>query len=77
MTDKPIEQVLKENTSRLMDLPGVVGTAQGLCGNDPCIKVYVAQMTDELGQKLPKQVEGYKVDVEVTGQFKALPKKKH
>lgn len=76
MGEKTIEQVLKSHTDQLMTLPGVVGTAQGLCGNTPCIKIYVAQMTEELKEKLPKKLEGYKVDVDVTGEFKALPKNK-
>lgn len=76
MPVKPIEQVLKEHTEQLMSLPGVVGTAQGLCGNSPCIKIYVAQMTEALKKKLPKKLEGYQVDVDVTGELKALPKNK-
>lgn len=77
MTNKTIDQVLKENTDQLMALPGVVGTAHGLCGKKPCIKVYVAQMTDELKSKLPSNLEGYKVDPQVTGGFKALSKDKN
>ena len=77
MVEKPIEQVLKEHTDQLMALPGVVGTAQGLCGKHPCIKLYVAEMTDELKQKIPSNLEGYKVDVQITGEIKALPKKKN
>lgn len=75
MAEKPIEQVLKEHTEQLMALPGVVGTAQGLCGNNPCIKIYVAQLTDELRKSIPPRLEGYEVDIEETGAFKALPKK--
>ena len=74
MPEKSIELVLKEHTDTLMALPGVVGTAQGLCNKKPCIKIYVAQMTSELERKIPKQIEGYMVDVEVTGEFRALPK---
>ncbi len=75
MPKKSIETVLKEHTDDLMALPGVVGTAQSLCKGQPCIKIYVSEMTDELQQKLPKTLEGYLVDVEVTGEFRALPKK--
>ncbi len=72
--DKPIEQVLRENTDHLMSLPGVVGTGQGLCKGKPCIKIYVAQMSPELSERLPKEIEGYLVDMEITGVIKALPK---
>ena len=74
MAEKPIEQVLKEHTGQLMALPGVVGTAQGLCGNSPCIKIYVAELTDELKKTIPSRLEGYEVDIEETGEFRALPK---
>lgn len=75
MSAKTIEVVLKEHTNKLMAMPGVVGTAQGLCDDKPCIKVFVIEMTPELEQKIPKNLEGYPVDIEVTGEFRALPKK--
>lgn len=75
MPERTIEVVLKEHTDRLMALSGVVGTAQGLCDDKPCIKIYVAEMTPELEQAIPQELEGFTVDVEVTGQFRALPKK--
>lgn len=74
MPVKTIEAVLKEHTDELMAMPGVVGTAQGLCDNKSCIKVYVVALTPELEQKIPKNLEGYTVDIEVTGEFRALPK---
>ena len=73
MLEKPIEQVLKDQTDTLMALPGVVGTGQGLCTGEPCIKVYVAQKTADLLEQIPSEIEGYAVDVQETGEFKALP----
>jgi hypothetical protein len=75
VTEKTIEEVLKEHTEELMSLPGVVGTAQGLCNDKPCIKVYVIEKTPELAQKIPDIIEGYQVVVEETGEIRALPKK--
>jgi len=74
MAAKRIEEVLKEHTKELMSVPGVVGTAQGLCDDKPCIKVYVLKKTPELGQKIPDILEGYPVMIEETGEFRALPK---
>lgn len=45
MSNKPIEEVLKEHSSKLMSIPGVVGTAQSLCEGQPCIKVFVSKKT--------------------------------
>jgi len=77
--DKSIEQVLKENTDRLMMIPGVVGTAIGECDELPCpekfgacIKILVVELTDELEMKLPKNIEGYPVVIEETGEIRAL-----
>jgi uncharacterized membrane protein YiaA len=75
MSESSIEVVLKKHTDELMAMSGVVGTAQGLCDDKPCIKVYVVAMTLELQKKIPKSLEGYPVDVEVTGEFHALPKR--
>jgi hypothetical protein len=70
---KPIEQVLKEYTADLMSLPGVVGTGQGLCSGQPCIKVFVIKRTAKLEKRIPKNLEGYPVVIQETGKFKALP----
>ena len=75
MAARTIEEVLKEHTEGLMSIPGVVGTAQGLCDAKPCIKVYVTNKTPELDQKIPKNLEGYPVEIEETGEIRALPKK--
>ena len=70
---KSIEEVLKDYTEELMSLPGVIGTAQGLYDDRPCIKVYVIKKTPELDQKIPDTFEGYKVMIEETGEINALP----
>ena len=72
-----IEEVLKEHTDELMSIPGVVGTAQGLCDGKPCIKVYVIKKTPELEQKIPDILEGYPVVAQETGEFRALPQKQN
>ncbi len=74
MPTKPIEEVLKAHTDSLMSIPGVVGTAQSLCGGKDCIQIYVVTMTPELEKRIPRRLEGYPVEVQVTGEFKALPK---
>ena len=73
MSGRTIEEVLKAHTAELLSLPGVVGTAQGLCANRPCIKVYVEKKGAGLGEKIPAMIEGYPVEIEETGMFRALP----
>ncbi len=77
VTAKTIVEVLKDHTEELMSLSGVVGTAQGLCDDKPCIKVYVIKKTSELAQKIPDIIEGYKVMIEETGEIRALPENQH
>lgn len=73
MEPKAIEQVLREHTGELMAIPGVVGTAIGLCNERPCIKVYVIKRTRDLDQKIPHTLEGCPVTMEESGEFQRLP----
>jgi len=66
-----IEEALKKHTEELLATPGVVGIGQGLCDGMPCIKVLVIERTPEIEQRIPDTVEGYRVEVEVTGRIRA------
>lgn len=66
-----IEEVQEAHTAEWMEIPGVVGTGVGLCDGEPCIKVFVARRTDEIEKKVPDEVEGHRVRIEVTGEFRA------
>ena len=72
VTAMSIEDAQKQLTDSVLTLTGVVGTAIGLCDDAPCIKVYVLRKTDELSAKIPSTFEGFTVDVEETGEFRAL-----
>ncbi|MBI4201325.1 MAG: hypothetical protein HY531_03425 [Chloroflexi bacterium] len=72
MSQKPFEQVLMEHREGLMALPGVVATAQGESGGQPCILVLVNKKTPLLLRRIPDTIEGYQVDVEAAGEVRAL-----
>ena len=72
MPEKTIQQVLTDHTDSLMSLPGVVGTAQGECSGQPCIRVFVVKKTEDLLKQIPSVIEGYQVAVDETGEFNAL-----
>ena len=72
MPEKTLQEVLEEQTDSLMSVPGVVGTAQGECGAQPCIKVLVAKKTPELLREIPSTIDGYLVDVQEIGEIRAL-----
>jgi hypothetical protein len=67
LPSRPIEQVLAEHTPSLMRIPGVTGTAQSLCAGAPCIHVLVVEATPELRRRIPERIEGYAVQLQVTG----------
>jgi len=72
MTSKSISEVLKEHTDELMSIQGVVGTAQGLYKNKPCIKVLVAKDTQEIRNSIPHEIDGYLVVIQESGEIQAL-----
>jgi len=69
MPNKSLEEVLKEHASGLIAISGVVGTAQGLCDGQPCIGVFIVERAEELLSQIPVEIEGYRVEVQETGEF--------
>jgi len=67
---RSIDEVLAEHTDSLMALPGVVGTAVGLCDGERCIKVLLADSTTATRRRIPSRLDGYRVVAEVTGTIK-------
>lgn len=67
MSSPTIEEVLVAHTDSLMALPGVVGTAIGLCDGTPCIRVFLADSSTQNRERIPTRLEGYRVKAEVTG----------
>jgi hypothetical protein len=67
MTDRPIEDVLRDHSDDLMGIDGVVSVGQGLCDRIPCIRVGVLELTDSLRGRIPDHVEGHPVDILETG----------
>jgi predicted NodU family carbamoyl transferase len=75
--ENTIGDVLKEHAKELMSVPGVVGTAEGLCDDRPCIKVYVVKRSMEIDKKIPGTLEGYPVKIEVTGELRTMPENRN
>lgn len=67
VTARSIDDVLAAHNDSLMALPGVVGTAIGLCAGERCIKVFLADSSQETKRRIPARLEGYRVLAEVTG----------
>jgi hypothetical protein len=70
---RSIDDVIKEHAPRLMAIPGVVGVYQSLKDDSvTCLKVMVRQMTPEVQQQIPGELEGYPVVIEETGEIRPL-----
>jgi hypothetical protein len=50
-----------------MAIPGVTGTAETLCADKPCIKIYVDKKTPDIEKQIPPNIEGYSVVIQETG----------
>ena len=71
MPTRPIEAVLADHTAELLSLPGVVGLYEGARADGaPCIRVMVVARTPELAKRIPRELEGYPVEIEVTGEIR-------
>ena len=68
-----ISEVLRIHTDSLMALPGVQGVAQGEQDGRPTVQVLVAELTDDLRGRLPREIEGYVVQVVESGVIRAQP----
>ncbi len=68
-----IEEAKKKWEAKLMAIEGVNGVGIGLTKDkkDKCIKVYVQSKTSPAPGKIPDRIEGYAVEVEVRGTFRA------
>jgi len=65
---KPIEQVIDAHAPALLRIDGVVGVYEGVAENGASIiRIAVARRTRALVAKLPQEVEGYAVEIVVTG----------
>ncbi len=72
MSRRTIQQVQQEYTDEWMALPGVIGTAIGRRGNQPCILILTESGADQISGALPSTVEGYPIVVEHTGNIRAV-----
>jgi hypothetical protein len=66
-----VTEVLAKYTDGWMEIPGVVGTAEGQKGGKPCIHIMVEKITPKIRKHFAKSVEGYPIELIETGKFEA------
>jgi hypothetical protein len=71
---RDINAVLAAHDKELLAIPNVVGVYVGVLedGRTPCLKVMLARKTPEAVRIIPRNLEGYPVVLEVTGEIRAL-----
>jgi hypothetical protein len=71
---RDINAVLAAHDRQLLDLPAVVGVYVGVLadGKTPCLKVMLARPTPETERKIPRDIEGYPVVIEISGEIRPL-----
>jgi hypothetical protein len=70
VAEHDIKAAQAELNATVLGRDGVSGTAIGLHGGSPCLKVYVRDAKAARG--LPKRVRGFRVVTEATGDFRRL-----
>lgn len=70
---KSIDDVIKVYADSMLAIAGVVGLYHGLDENrKSCLKVMVVKKTAELEKRIPKQIEGFTVEIDETGEIKPM-----
>ncbi len=70
---RPINEVLADHDQEILAIPGVTMIYAGVdTEGEACIKVGVVAATPEVEERIPKQLEGWTVEVEETGEVKPM-----
>jgi hypothetical protein len=68
-----IMTVVDVHAPQLMEIAGVTAVAVGATDSgDPCVRIYVETLTDDLRARLPATLEGWPVEVRESGEIKPL-----
>ncbi len=65
-----IEEAQTELAESLMVDPAVTIVAIGECDGEPCIRVWVAERSEELDAKIPSEFKGYRVETRISGEVR-------
>ncbi len=73
MENRTIAEVIRDRAPELMAIPGVTGVAEGRTGDGRvCLVIYVHTLTPALERDLPREVAGFPVVVEESGEIRPL-----
>lgn len=67
-----VGEVLSKHHDELMSIEGVTGVGETESQGQPAISIMVKQLTPELKAKLPRDLDGVPVKIDVTGEVDAF-----
>lgn len=73
MPQKTVKEVMDEHVDEWMSTPGVVGVGTSKHKDKPCILILASKKKKLLKEKIPSQIEGFKIIIEEVGEIRALP----
>jgi hypothetical protein len=68
----PAARVIERHAGSLMAIPGVVGVYEGLTRGRTVIRVMLAAKADSTLRRIPRRLDGYPVEVEVSGPIEPM-----
>jgi hypothetical protein len=66
-----VNAVIQRHAEELLEIPGVVGVAQGAHEGRSVVQILVERRTPELMSKLPRTLDGYPVVVVQSGELRS------
>lgn len=66
-----ITAIISANSAAILGMEDVVAIGQARCNDQPCIRVLLASDNSDTRAKLPAEIDGVPVSVEVSGAFRA------
>lgn len=74
MPSRPLSEVLADRGAALMAIPGVTAVAESRTQDGrPCVLILVVTLSPELRSRLPRELDGWPVVIEESGEIRAMP----
>ena len=67
----PIAHVIDRHSPELLEIPGVVGLAEGERDGQPVVQILIVRRTPDLLARLPRTLDGYPVVVVESGEIRS------
>lgn|GEM_PF-2628336 len=66
-----ITATIERHSAELLEIPGVVGVAEGVANEEPVVQILVVRRTPALVARLPRTLDSHPVVIVETGEIRA------